>query len=141
MFFARRGRGNPLQAGKRFDPYNKVLSGSAYRAPLAPDPYAGGVSYGYGLDPYAGGGDFSAEPYGSDPQTLAPSAPGSSSDSVARTLLNFYINNPSAFDQFARDPVVHRDMHLASPAEPYDPYYRPPKEYYEAKNPGLLPMR
>lgn len=134
MVFARRGRGNPSQAGKRFDPYNKILSGSAYRAP---DPYTGGVSYGYGLDPYAVG-DFSADSYGSPSQTLAPS--GSGSD-FARDLLNFYISNPAAFDQFAKNPALHQEMNLSSPAEPYDPYYRPPKEYYEAKNPGLLPLR
>lgn len=138
MVFARRGRGNPSQAGKRFDPYNKILGGSAYRSPLAPDPYTGAVSYGYGLDPYAVG-DFSADSYGSSSQTLAPSASGS--DSFARDLLNFYISNPAAFDQFAKNPALQQEMNLTNPAEPYDPYYRPPKEYYEAKNPGLLPLR
>lgn len=96
MVFARRDQGNPLQAGERFDPYNKILSGSAYRLPLAPDHYTG---------------DISADSYGSSSQTLASSASGSGSFA--------YASNPAAFDQFTKNPVHQQEVNISNKKEVY----------------------
>ena len=108
---------------------------------MASDPYA--------LSPY---GSSYASPYGatdyaSDPYALALAAPGlaprapaapaaasGSSDTFARQLLNLYIKDPSTFDKFAKNPLIQQSLDLNAAQEEEDPYYRPPREYYEAKS-------
>lgn len=134
----RRSRGNLIQVGNRYDPYSRhPIGGSSLRSLHATDPYAS-ASLGYGLDSY-GAGDFSAGPYSS--AAPAALAPASSDDGFARDLLNLYFNDPAAFDKFAKDPSLRQTLNLVESADPYDPYYRPPKEYYEARNTAILPDR
>lgn len=106
-----RGRG---VAPPRFDPYKT----SGPRRPLLED-YNSGSMY----------------PSPSRPPLL-PNNPGmGGSDSFARELLDLYLKNPVAFDRYARDPLVQQSLNLNTEDDSgnIDPYYRPPREYYEKK--------
>lgn len=129
-----RSRGNLIQVGNRFHPFSRhPIGGSSLHNPHATDPYAS-ASHGYGLDSY-GAGDFSASPYSSAAPALAPA---SSDNEFARDLLNLYFSDPATFDKFAKDPNLRQTLNLVEAA---DPYYRPPKEYYEARSTAILPDR
>lgn len=140
-----RGRGHLLTAGKRYDPYGKGPLGLPSHRGLyqSTDPY-GLSSYG---SSYASA--YGATDYASDPYALTSAAPGlasrvplgataaaapSTSDTFARQLLNLYIKDPSTFDKFAKNPLIQQSLDLDAAQDEEDPYYRPPREYYEAKS-------
>ena len=106
-----RGRGI---APPRFDPYKT----SGPRRPL--------------LEDYNSSSMYSSQ---ARPPLLSNNPGMGSTDGFARELLDLYLKNPVAFDRYARDPLVQQSLSMnpEDDSGAIDPYYGPPREYFEKK--------